>query len=806
MTRFSKAILLSTASCVLGAVSPALSQEVSFEEEILVTARKKQESLKDVPISISAFTADALQDKLIINVPSLSDFTPGFQQQQAFGRDGDRPVIRGASNILEAEGKVGFFIDGVPLTGDLSGLDFSAFQQVEVIKGPQSALFGRGTLTGAINFVTRRPTEEWTGQIQGTYGNFDTVRINGNISGPIIDGISAVISGSIDRFDGDFENQEDFGRLNTRRTNAASAFLYFDPTENFTGSIKAIWQEVDDDHIAISLQGSEQNNVFPDSIGYFQGVVPSIGPEDIFLNTDEVLVPGIKRETLQFLADFTYDIAGSGFTVSYLGGYSEVDETTGSDSTFDGEQAFFLNNPLPFPPFFGRSVCQTFGVNANCETSAFNGTSSNERELFSHEIRLRSPADQAIRGSVGYFHLNEDRAGLPEFLEITEFGLDQIGDREEIRNNSFFVSLEGDVAERLTLTAELRYSRDKISTITQPYIASEFFTAAQLEGLVNPNPDAIVGDADANGDPISRSETFTAWLPRFTLVYQLTDDVNLFAQYSKGNAPGGFNSLDAPVTTIEEEKLTNYEFGFKGSFPDLGLVFNTSFFYNNYKNQGLTQSFVPDEGGALTFVQNIGTTETFGIELEANWTMNEYFSLGTTVGWLDAEITEGAVADQGILLGGLPCLTETGANGVFNPEGEGCPAGIDSIEGQTPPLVSKWQVTVSPRVNVPTGMEEIEFFAGLDAIYRSSFFAQVHNLAETGGMLRINAQAGITISDYLTIQFWGENLTQNDTPQGILRYVDFTAPSNAVTGRRNRAFGITPPQRRTYGVTVRFNF
>ena len=118
---------------------------------IIVTARKQEENLQDVPISVTALTSEAIDDKLIFNTTDVAAFTPGFQFNQAFGRDGDRPVIRGASNILIAEGKVGIFVDGAPLVGDTSGLDLSAVERIEVIKGPQSSVFGRGTLSGACN-------------------------------------------------------------------------------------------------------------------------------------------------------------------------------------------------------------------------------------------------------------------------------------------------------------------------------------------------------------------------------------------------------------------------------------------------------------------------------------------------------------------------------------------------------------------------------------------------------------------------------------------------------------------------------
>ncbi|OYX33709.1 MAG: hypothetical protein B7Z01_08120 [Brevundimonas subvibrioides] len=117
-------------------------QEASAVEDIVVTARRREEALQDVPIAVTAFTEEALQNQQIEDLIDVARYTPGVQIQQAFGRDGDRPVIRGASNILTGDGKVGIFLDGVPWFGDFSTLDLDLAQRVEVIRGPQSAVGG----------------------------------------------------------------------------------------------------------------------------------------------------------------------------------------------------------------------------------------------------------------------------------------------------------------------------------------------------------------------------------------------------------------------------------------------------------------------------------------------------------------------------------------------------------------------------------------------------------------------------------------------------------------------------------------
>jgi outer membrane receptor protein involved in Fe transport len=187
-------------AALASAAAPASAQqasngdpEASAVEDIVVTARRREESLQDVPIAVSAFTEETIENRQLEDLSDIARYTPGVQLQQAFGRDGDRPVIRGASNILISDGKVGVFLDGIPWFGDFTTLDLDTAQRVEVIRGPQSAVFGRGTLSGAINVVTRRPGDDWSGRVSYTAGTDNRLSVSGVISGPLIDGVGVML-------------------------------------------------------------------------------------------------------------------------------------------------------------------------------------------------------------------------------------------------------------------------------------------------------------------------------------------------------------------------------------------------------------------------------------------------------------------------------------------------------------------------------------------------------------------------------------------------------------------------------------
>jgi outer membrane receptor protein involved in Fe transport len=165
----------------------AWSQDDEMDlEEVIVTARKREENLQEVPLSVTAFNASTLQDYRMFSPEDIAAFTPGFSFVNSFGRDSDRPVVRGMSNILGSP-NASFFIDGVFVPGTIASTELQMLERVEVIKGPQAALYGRATFSGAINYVTRRPTNEMEGQVTITVAEHDTTNTNAYVSGPIVE-------------------------------------------------------------------------------------------------------------------------------------------------------------------------------------------------------------------------------------------------------------------------------------------------------------------------------------------------------------------------------------------------------------------------------------------------------------------------------------------------------------------------------------------------------------------------------------------------------------------------------------------
>ena len=753
-------------------------------DAIIVTARKQAETLYEVPIAVSAFNSASIQDKMAQDITDLAEFTPGFQIQEAFGRDGDRPVMRGASNILFSDGKVGIFLDGAPYFGDFSSLDLANIERVEVIKGPQSAVFGRGTLSGAINVVLKRPTSEFEGRIAGTIGNFDRRELSASLSGPIIKGIGFQVGAKLFDIDGQWRNAAVAGeRLGDQNTRQYTAGLFLDPTDDLSASVRWLHQEDDDGHFAIGLQPSSANNCFQSTRGYYCGQVRQ--PKSFGINTNRLIRPGLYRNADRFIGDISWDIGGSGYQASFQAGYSDLVEVLGVDQTYDARGFYFLPQTACGTSFYALP-------NQDCRKSSFETTSGTRRKTQTYEGRLSSPAADPFRWRVGMFHSVDKQSGMRDYLELNEVGPELLDDTRRVRNLAFFGGIDFDVTSELTIGAELRHQIDKVRNITPSYRIGDVFDTAYLATVTLPNPNQTVGVA------ASRQAKFKATLPRITINWKPQPDLSFYAQYSQGNSPGGFNKVTAPSTVYDEEKLINYEIGMKTAKFGFDYL-NVSAFWQDYKNQVLTNTYVASNV-VDSYSVNIGRTRIRGVELEGQLPLvSNILKLQFTYTFLDAEIRKGVEPEKALQLLGTACKTGS----AVNLDRAGC-RDAASIAGNRPPLVSKHTGTVGLRFQHETA-NGWTVFSGADLIYRSSYFAQTLNLASSGNSTKLNLQLGVSDEHGLRITVYGRNVLGDETPVGILRYLDFPA-ARTPTGDYARAFGITPARKPEYGLTVSKSF
>lgn len=389
---------LHSASCAaaliggLGLALPATAQPSDLEDtvikdEIIVTARKTEESLLDVPLSISAIGEQEILESGIDNIADVALQTPGFSFRQGFGRSeggaNSRPAIRGMSNVLGSP-NAGFFVDGIFVADSITSYQLDNLQRVEVIRGPQSALFGRNTFAGAINFVTRDPGDEMQGRVTAMAAEHDAFELNGYVSGPIMDGILyGEINGRFDTFGGDYDNAdggEDIGRQET--TNVGTK-LVFTPTDAFTARLNLGYSQVRDGGFAYGAFGSNNLNCFlPDVTGQFFGIDLSSNrsrgyfcgeievPDTLAFNDTELDQLGydnsVERDTFRSSLQMDWDLE-NGYTLTSVTAYNASDNIN------------IFDNALV------SSATPNFSI----------GKSS--RNDFSQELRILSPRDNRFR-------------------------------------------------------------------------------------------------------------------------------------------------------------------------------------------------------------------------------------------------------------------------------------------------------------------------------------------------------------------------------------------------------------------------
>ncbi|WP_138378894.1 TonB-dependent receptor [Luteithermobacter gelatinilyticus] len=562
-------------------------KEAAIFEEIVVTARKREESLQETPLAITAFTSEGLEKANIKNLVDIADFTPGFSFASAFGRQGDRPVIRGMSSI-QGGANASVFVDGVFVTGSSQSILLDNLERVEVIKGPQSALYGRATFGGAVNYITRRPTEELGGRISATAAEYDNFEFSGFLSGPFMkDKIYFDIGAKYYTFGGDYENSFpglEGEKVGAEETYTVNGTLLFYPAAGLEVIVRANYSEDDDGHYAIALQGAEANNCF---LGvareYFCGDVPipEGGPRletNFFEDTS-----GIRRETWRTSLTLNLDIGGHQLTS--ITAYADRNVRTIQDQTFGGTDRH------PFGFRFG-----------------FITDEKDSLEDVAQELRLISPAENAFRYIVGgyyYKQTTEEVSRGSDGPPDADFGFDG---KTEVRNYALFGQVEYDVSEKLTVSAELRYAEDKLEVLT-----------ADIETF---------------------EETYTSWTPRFTLDYQASEDVLFYGVVSRGNKPGGFNTnsgLDPDLIPIEEENLWNYEIGMKSVWMDNRLLLNLAAYYLDWSDQQLTQNILINNNPDSITV-NVGKTETYGFEAELKFALSRELSVEVIYAFTHPEI------------------------------------------------------------------------------------------------------------------------------------------------------------------------
>jgi outer membrane receptor protein involved in Fe transport len=601
MQRTSYLLSCALATCALTVALDAVAQSGGGLEEVVVTARKVEESLQDVPISVTAFTSAELEERGLNDIFKLSQFTPGFtfEKLNRFGVQGggSRPVIRGMSNIL-GESNAAVLVDGLQFSDSILSFPFDIVERVEVVKGPQAALFGRATFAGAINLITKKGSNEFENRVSTRVADYSDYQVNLLSRGPIKeDKVFYMVHARYYEFGGMYRNSLDNQRIGGEESINFNASLEFRPTENFSARLMAGYGQDDDDAAAITLQDRFSNNCFLDvSRQYFCGEVnPKIESEqNLDLFGDRI---GVDKDAFRFAAQLEYD--AENFTISSNSGYFTADQTYGYDVDLT--------------------------ANSTALGGTFNRIAVSDREEFSTEVLIRSNADDSrFSWLAGVFYyqsrrdFREDRISPPAPPGAT---VDNGQDR--VDNLAIFGSLGYQFTDSVSGTIELRSARDTIANV----------------------PANIASPKSENDyDSIS---------PRLTLDWQVNDESLLYFSAAVGNKPGFINSnplLDPQFLFADEEESLNFEIGTKNVLNDGRMVMNAAIYTIDWDKQQLTTNTITNLGPASVVV-NAGKTKVDGFEFEVTNQFSDAFTAGFTYGLNDAVFKEFDDAEQAAFFG-----------------------------------------------------------------------------------------------------------------------------------------------------------
>lgn len=588
--------------------------EVKRLGQVTVTAQRREENLQDVPLSVSAFSAERLEATGAVDITTIQRSTPNATIEVARGSNSTLiAFIRGVGQqdpLWGFEPGVGLYVDDVYVARPQGAiLDIFDIDRIEVLRGPQGTLYGRNTIGGAIKYVTRKLGDEPELKAKlnvGTYAQLDAV-VSGSV--PLSD--TFAIGGAVAKY-----NRDGFGEnLNTGADHYDKDVLAY--------RLSAEWQPTSDLFFRFAYDRSEDDS----NAKHGHRLLPS------------------ADGTLPVTSDVYDTRAGIGDANSVeTEGYSLTGEWNLNDRVTLKSITAYREGSTITPIDFDALPQNDFDVPATYQD-----------DQFSQEFQLLYTGDQ-LSGVAGIYYLDGNASGDFDVI-LGGLGLTvyQAGDQQK-ENFSVYGDFTYDFTDQWSLSLGGRYTKDN----TTADVLRELWLGAG-SGSFDPSNTAsafFVTQTDFQG--LTREdEEFT---PRVSLSYQPNDDLNLYATYAQGFKAGGFDpraraDLD-PLGLSEAgfgpESVDSYELGFKGTFFDDTLLLSSAVFFAEYSDQQITvQNGADSDGDGVndTFVSsvfNAGASEYTGLEVEGTWYINDAFTLFGNLGFIDAEITEIISADMNI--------------------------------------------------------------------------------------------------------------------------------------------------------------
>ena len=634
-------------------------------EEVVVTAQKRVESLQDVPISITAVSGDKMAENGVFKIEDLQTFTPNLSMTET--GISTQIYIRGigTGNNQGFEQSVGTYVDGVYYgRQQLLRMPFLDLERIEVLRGPQSILFGKNSIAGALNMTTAKPTEELEGRVSANYSpDGDITEFIGIISGPLSDNLSGRLA--VRKYDEEgwmdnsFKNTDELERDDT----AIRGALRWEATDNLRIDLKVEWDE---------FEGAGRSiEIVQDDPALAGAPIPG-------LNFAEILTvlgyPGAITETRQNNErqvdtpdTSNNEVQNYTMNIDYLIGDLTLTAVTGY-VTYEFDELNDLD-------FVGAPVFEGFG--------------EEEYDQFSQEIRLVSPGGETIDWIAGVFYQTSELDYTDDIIIFEDSVLAVANpaaapilgtqaNRTYTADSDLwavFAQATWNFADVWRLTVGGRYtSEEKDGTREMNILDSD--TGEIAASPVAPIVYKIAFGIDSEqfgGHKLAGDRDESVFTPLVNLQWDVTDEAMLYASYSTGFKSGGFDARSNVTGSFEfeEEEATTYELGAKTTLLDGAAELNFALYRTDYDDLQTAQF-----DGVLGFtVGNAKETRVQGIEVDGRWALTDNLTMGYGLAYLDHEYKDFSNGNcynrqvpDGDVVNGAALCDYTGKSGQYTPE------------------------------------------------------------------------------------------------------------------------------------------
>ena len=772
-----KSMLLSCVFAMTAVSGGAAYAQTNEIEELVVTAEKREQSLQDVPVAISAFTDERRELIGINSVQDLTNFTPGL----SYTANNDRAAIRGIgrfTNNQATEGGVAMYNDGVFTTSVTAFAQSSLFiERTEVLRGPQGTLYGKNSVAGAMNLISKRPTDEFTGEIRGVIGSYDRSDLEGSMSGPLFGSIRGRAAGSYSRIGkGIFQNLNPNGQNEGGRGTQWSLQGQLDGE---LGDGKLEWW--------LKADTTEWHNL---GRGPGGRATATYGVRDVTSPTIAALTPnsaafGLSNQlpgnTCQFCFDtddgnyialesngyaFNATLHLDSFDVKYIGGLNYYNYELQTDLDGTSRQApFFLPIPArnPASPTLALIPGQT---TPSLYFPRQHNKYNEEVWWHSNELNVTSTHDGKLQWLLGLF---EYRQGNNYTLSDARFPDDarfatptnQLGiavapnplrryAHGTSENSSQSVAAYGQIdwqaTEQLKVTAGLRYTHDRkrafesarllclytaacpISVITgRPVDVTNTASLGTTSGFTDP---AVVGlpytDPTTGLRHRQLDYDWSGITGTFGLDWQPDPDTLAYAKFTRGYKAGGFNAGTTtlnPRVSTEDENIDSYEVGLKRTFGG-NLQANASAFYYDYKNiQVPIAGLDPVTQLNVTSFFNMPKAKVLGFEVETIWQPIDNLQINANYSYLDSKILKACCFQDPDDPRGLQAGAALSGNTAAALAGTG--ALNQDLKGQVLPSSTPHRFTIN--TNYTWNLDPGNLSASLSYVWRDATYYSIFN-------------------------------------------------------------------------------